>query len=76
MIYIISILIIQTMLSFRVNTAGSNVSRCWEKSQSRYTVIHNGVYTDVFYPNNEIKTGKKYKFITTGNFRNIDMLEP
>lgn len=47
--------------------------------EDRYTVIHNGVDTDIFFPAsgdsfNSIEG--KVKFITTGNFRNADMLEP
>ncbi len=48
-----------------------------EIKSDKYKVIINGVDHKIFYPN--ITTGnikEPLKLITTGNFRNIDMLEP
>jgi glycosyltransferase involved in cell wall biosynthesis len=42
----------------------------------QFEIIYNGANLDIFFPpENKVKE-KKVKFITTGNFRNIDMLEP
>lgn len=49
-----------------------------EKSKESYSIILNGVNSEIFYPDEaEVKeiTGK-VSFITTGNFRNLDMIEP
>jgi glycosyltransferase involved in cell wall biosynthesis len=48
--------------------------------ESKYTIIVNGADTQKFYPsetneNNSI-LDKKIKFVTTGGFRSIEMLEP
>ena len=54
--------------------------QCFEmlgvKEESNYTVIHNGVHNDIFYPPEKHFVKKNWNLITTGNFRNIDMLEP
>ena len=47
-----------------------------EKCPTQYSIIYNGVNTDVFFPYKEKKRSDILKFITTGNFRNLDMLEP
>ena len=49
-----------------------------EKSDSDYAIVYNGVNKSIFFPlTNPIQTGKaKFRIVTTGNFRNIDMLEP
>ncbi len=50
-----------------------------EKPPEKYTIIHNGVNKKIFYPktdkDNQINK-RKIQFITTGSFRNIEMLEP
>lgn len=43
--------------------------------KQNYTIIHNGCNQSIFCPNKKEK-GLITRFITTGNFRNIDMLEP
>lgn len=48
-----------------------------EKTADQYTLIFNGVNKKIFYPAFEKKElGQKIKLVTTGNFRNPDMLEP
>lgn len=49
-----------------------------EKKNSQYTVIVNGVNKSVFYPEPLPRTElhEKIKFVTTGSFRNMDMVEP
>ena len=48
-----------------------------EKDTHEYEIIINGVNEAIFYPSNAFKeVPKKFKLVTTGNFRNIDMLEP
>ena len=48
-----------------------------EKDTGDYEIIINGVNEAIFYPSNAFKeVPKKIKLVTTGNFRNIDMLEP
>jgi|GEM_PF-375464 len=48
-----------------------------EKPENQYTIIHNGVREEIFYPDYDYKSDlNSVKFITTGNFRNPDMLEP
>lgn len=48
-----------------------------EIPNNRYSIIYNGVNTKIFYPDKKIQDIKsKIKFITTGSFRNIDMIEP
>jgi len=48
-----------------------------EKETGDYEIIINGVNEAIFYPSNAFKEApKKFKLVTTGNFRNIDMLEP
>lgn len=48
------------------------------KPEKNYTVIHNGVDKSIFYPYQaeSIEKPEKIKFITTGNFRNPDMIVP
>ena len=43
-----------------------------------FSIVTNGVDKDLFEPNLDVNFNKQdpLKFITTGNFRNIDMLEP
>lgn len=45
---------------------------------TKYSIIYNGANKKIFYPANELNNKKTsaIKFITTGNFRNLDMLEP
>ena len=43
---------------------------------SKYSIIHNGANLERFYPSLKKIKNKKTQFITTGNFRNLDMLEP
>lgn len=48
-----------------------------EKNTDDYEIIINGVNEAIFYPSSTFKKApKKFKLVTTGNFRNIDMLEP
>jgi SAM-dependent methyltransferase len=48
-----------------------------EKEDSRYSVILNGVNKKMFYQGDHHRLDKsKVRFITTGNFRNVDMIEP
>lgn len=44
--------------------------------EEKYTTIINGVNKKIFSPNRKLKLKKNINFITTGNFRSIDMLEP
>ena len=45
--------------------------------RERYKIIVNGVHQPIFYPNTDLPTPNgKFKLVTTGNFRNIDMIEP
>ncbi len=47
------------------------------KPESCFTLIINGVNKKIFRPNRlKITFSKRIEFITTGNFRNIDMIEP
>jgi len=46
------------------------------KDASEYSIIHNGVNKNMFFPDFSNIPGGMIKFITTGNFRNIDMIEP
>ncbi len=43
---------------------------------TKYSIIHNGANLEVFYPLQDKPKNKTTQFITTGNFRNLDMLEP
>ena len=43
--------------------------------KTKYSIIHNGAPASYFFPRTE-KRDPKVKFITTGNFRNLDMIEP
>jgi glycosyltransferase involved in cell wall biosynthesis/2-polyprenyl-3-methyl-5-hydroxy-6-metoxy-1,4-benzoquinol methylase len=48
-----------------------------EKLSAQYALIVNGVNKKIFYPIFEKKElSQKLKVVTTGNFRNLDMLEP
>ena len=49
-----------------------------EEPLSKYEVIYNGVDKTVFFPDPAVfwDSPAKVKFITTGGFRNIDMIEP
>lgn len=56
--------------------------QCFEmfgaKKENEYAIILNGVDKSIFYPTNDIDTAKpeKVKFIATGDFRKLDMIEP
>jgi glycosyltransferase involved in cell wall biosynthesis len=48
-----------------------------EKKGDEYTVILNGVNKTIFSPDKDrTKLDKPVQFVTTGNFRNVDMIEP
>ncbi len=48
-----------------------------EKEADNYEIIINGVNKKMFYPgNNRDLIPKKFIFVTTGNFRHMEMLEP
>lgn len=48
-----------------------------KKPEDQYELIVNGVDKNIFFASPEKDTIKgKVKFVTTGNFRNIDMIEP
>jgi glycosyltransferase involved in cell wall biosynthesis len=47
-----------------------------KKDKNDFTVIVNGADQSIFYPSKKKTLGKRIVFITTGNFRNVDMLEP
>jgi glycosyltransferase involved in cell wall biosynthesis len=42
----------------------------------KYTIIHNGVHSDIFYPLKEKELGDLPTFVMTGRFRRKDMLLP
>ncbi len=48
-----------------------------EIPESKYTTIINGVDKEIFYPSRkQTDNSECIRFITTGSYRNIDMLEP
>jgi glycosyltransferase involved in cell wall biosynthesis len=49
-----------------------------EMPADKYEIIINGAFTDKFYPTRSIsiEPDSEVKFVTTGNIRNIDMIEP
>lgn len=47
-----------------------------EKNEDAYSLIYNGVDTSVFRPTQKVFEKSSIVFVTTGNFRNLDMLEP
>ncbi len=49
-----------------------------EKGKTTYSIVHNGVHKNTFTPKNtdSLQVQEKVRFITTGGFRNKDMLEP
>jgi glycosyltransferase involved in cell wall biosynthesis len=47
-----------------------------EKRSDDYEIILNGVDKSIFYPSRERKKGDRLRLVTTGNFRNVDMIEP
>lgn len=48
-----------------------------EKKRENYEIIVNGVNEKIFYPDkNKPSVPEKFILTTTGNFRNVDMLEP
>lgn len=47
-----------------------------EKRETECGIIVNGVNSKIFFPKDKKEKSEKIKFITTGNFRSIDMLEP
>lgn len=55
--------------------------QCFEmlgkKNEEEYSLIVNGVNTGIFYPAESFPDPEeKIKFVTSGRFRNIDMIEP
>ncbi|MEQ9299466.1 MAG: glycosyltransferase [Cyclobacteriaceae bacterium] len=54
-------------------------SQCFEMlgviSTDKYSIIYNGVDKSIFQPATN-PVGKKTRLMSTGNFRNLDMLEP
>ena len=47
------------------------------RNSETYSIIHNGVNKNLFFPNTSRKNIKdEIIFCTTGNFRNLDMIEP
>lgn len=73
--------IYQQYSDFVVFQSEYSKSQCFhmfgEIPAERYALIINGVDKNVFYPNSiNSQIEDKVKFITTGNFRNIDMIEP
>lgn len=49
------------------------------KLSDDYQIIINGADREIFYPNSKsesVNLGKPVRLLTTGNFRNLDMLEP
>lgn len=47
--------------------------------QDKYSIIYNGTNKKIFYPGEyeeKLNRNEKIKLITTGNFRNLDMIEP
>lgn len=49
------------------------------KQESDYEIIINGADREIFHPNSKSESdnlGKTVRLLTTGNFRNLDMLEP
>jgi glycosyltransferase involved in cell wall biosynthesis len=47
-----------------------------EKTSDAYEIVLNGVNKDIFYPDRGGKKGNRLRLVTTGNFRNADMIEP
>lgn len=48
-----------------------------EKKPDRYSIVHNGTDLRVFHPSFfKRRPGRKVRFVTTGHFRNNDMIEP
>jgi glycosyltransferase involved in cell wall biosynthesis len=47
-----------------------------EKKSDEYTLITNGADKSIWKPAKKKSIGAKIKFVTTGNFRNIDMIGP
>ncbi len=47
-----------------------------EMSKSKYTIIYNGTDKSIFYPAKKEFDENKIIFVTTGSFRNKDMIEP
>lgn len=47
-----------------------------EKDAINYSLIINGVNKKIFFSSKNTKQDDQIQFITTGNFRNLDMLEP
>jgi len=54
--------------------------QCFEmlgiKEQQNYSIIINGVNKEIFIPDNNRTMSGIIELVTTGNFRNIDMIEP
>ena len=47
--------------------------------EDKYSIIYNGTNKSIFYPEKykgKLNINRKIKLITTGNFRNLDMIEP
>ncbi|HOV15568.1 MAG TPA: hypothetical protein PK771_14870, partial [Spirochaetota bacterium] len=57
-----------------------SIKQCFEmlgvKKKNEYTIIINGADNAIFYPDSKKEKNEITRFITTGNFRNIDMIEP
>jgi glycosyltransferase involved in cell wall biosynthesis len=74
--------IYQNFADFIVFQSAYSKEQCFtmfgEKTNDQHTIILNGVDKSVFYPDKNPHAGLKsnIKFITTGNFRNLDMIEP
>lgn len=47
-----------------------------EKPAAQYTLIPNGVNISVFFPSAEKNLSNKLRFVSTGNFRKLLMIEP
>jgi len=68
-----------THIIFQSNYCKKQVFKMFGRLQDyKYSIIYNGANHNIFYPlSNRISKSKKIiKIITTGNFRNIDMIEP
>jgi len=49
----------------------------WTEKKGEYVVIINGADLNIFFPDYDItEINEEIRFITTGNFRNVDMIEP
>jgi 2-polyprenyl-3-methyl-5-hydroxy-6-metoxy-1,4-benzoquinol methylase/glycosyltransferase involved in cell wall biosynthesis len=53
-----------------------NFTMFGEKERHEYVTILNGAATGLFFPSDQAKTGGKFRFVTTGDFRKKVMIEP